>query len=295
MSQIFPKATVALIDMQLRQMREQQGKMKKQFEEQGMEMPGGMQQVPEDPYHNQEALKRMAGQFGPGVTFVKSQKYDKSGAKGAVAMYKFEDINQIFINPEALMENSVQFQMQMRSSGDDDEEMVVAEATPESVKFGINDKQEGQRELTIKIPEYPEVDIPDPEAVDEIPELAERIPKSELDKLMANGNPLGLTGDETQADMMTRMMSGMEMALAVEAAEGIAETDAQYKSPDHENRVIVYDLQMAQALAEKPKMTMHVLHNLQGMGGSMLKLFSAMSQLPGSKVAKQKEINITFK
>ena len=64
---------------------------------------GGAQKNPLGDLMSEEKAKAKAAKFGEGVEFVKVEAVSRNGGKGALATYKFADINKITLNPSDVL------------------------------------------------------------------------------------------------------------------------------------------------------------------------------------------------
>jgi hypothetical protein len=55
---------------------------------------------PVDTIFNEKALRREANTYGTGVKLVRAQRLDADGGRGFIAVYSFQDVNDVFIAPD---------------------------------------------------------------------------------------------------------------------------------------------------------------------------------------------------
>lgn len=268
----------------------------KQMETMTMQMPANSD-IPEDPFYNEKALKAEAGQFGPGVKFLKASKYDRNGAKGHVAVYEFEDINSIFINIDA----SQGMQPMNRTMSGGQGEMIVAEKGDSAISFELEEGDAAK--LHVRVPEYPAPSEDFAEGSEDDPgkpayEEGERA--MIMQQMEAMGNPFGLTGEETRGEALKKMLSGMSNSVVVEVNGKAPDADAAHvrKNGKGKTQYVLLDINMDDMLSDDKAVQMMCtdeMKNNTGMAqGFGLDFYSTMSDKQGITI-QDKDFVVTFK
>jgi len=234
-SRIFGKEMVDAYEQQMEQME--------------MQMPASVQ-MPEDPFYNEEQIKMEAGQYGPGVEFLKAKKYSRDGNRGYVAVYKFADINEIFVN----LDNSQTLTQSMTPSMPGMEaEMQVAEKSENAISFEL--ERDEINKLHVDVPEYP---APKKDAAEIADDAADQpafdAPETQMmvQQMEATGNPYGITGKETRGEMIKKIMKGLafSVSLQVRAPEQDADAEHVRTTSKGDNRYVLLNMDMDQMLTD---------------------------------------------
>ncbi|HBC89112.1 MAG TPA: hypothetical protein DCZ94_19410 [Lentisphaeria bacterium] len=276
---IFSKETVSIFDMQMKQMKE---------------AGGGGQIAMKDPFYNEEQIKQQGSKFGPDVQFVKAVKYDKDGCRGFVAQYSFPDINKISLS---MKDKAFDPESAMMPEGVEPDELAQADKAKDAFKFKF--EKGDTAKLKIIGPPVPEkkAEAKEPAKADDKPAVPlEQTPqeKAEIQQLMANGNPLGLTGNETQEQLAKKMFSGLRITMIVEVDGTDIKSNATYKSGDNNSKCTLFDMDM-DALMEQPSFMKTMMNGPGGPGMDLLDMYSSTPESKGFLLEKNKETVIEFK
>ncbi len=293
-TQVFSSDAVVLFEAQMKQELEDRGE--------AFQLP--------DPFFNEKFIKKRASGFGPDVKFIKALKYDKDGARGYVAQYSFKDISKVSV---ALDFNALREQMAMIEGGDEPEEVspsnsgmpsaeldadeLAVDAPPrqsppkESFRFAFEKGAESSK-LTIISPPVPERNAEEPEE-----ERSEGLAQLEDDReevqgLMRNGNPLGLTGSESKEQIGRRLLGGMKAVVAFEIEGSELKPASSEKGA---SRRILFDMDMERLMENQTAMKMLLGPSSYLIVESPLAFYSRIPEDPGFVVEKRKEISIEFK
>ncbi|HCE45686.1 MAG TPA: hypothetical protein DET40_19255 [Lentisphaeria bacterium] len=277
---IFSKECVAMFDMQMKSIKEAGG---------GADGNPGMK----DPFYDEEKIKKDAKKYGADVQFVKAVKYDKDGCRGFVAQYSFPDVNKVRLG---LKDKAFEPEMSM-APVDDGDEPDRAGSRKDSFRFNF-EKGETAR-LRIVGPAVPdkkaEAAAPAGKAEDKapvVPVVQTPEEKVQIQQLMANGNPLGLSGNETQEQFARKMFSGMRITMSVEVDGAEIKSNATYKVGDKGARCTLFDMDMDR-LMEIPSFTRRMMAG--GPGEELLGIYSSIPENPGFVIEKNKETLVEFK
>lgn len=276
---IFSKECVAMFDMQMKQMKEAGG--------------GAAEQMAmKDPFYDEEKIKKDAKKFGADVQFVKAVKYDKDGCRGYVAQYSFPDVNKVKLDLK-----SRAFDPEMAAvDAEEAEGDELEQANKDSFKFKFEKGETAK--LKIMAPPIPEknAEAADPAEKAEdnaVPDVQTPEDKMQVQQLMANGNPFGLSGNETQKQFAKKMFSGMRITMSVEVDGTNIKSNATYKTGDNNSRCTLFDMDM-ERLMDTPSFMKQMMGGA-GPGGELLGIYSSVPENPGFIIEKNKETLIEFK
>ena len=258
-----------------------------------------------DPFYNEAALKAAAGEFGPGVTFVKARKYDNAGSRGYIALYKFEDINEIFVNMESLAGEDM-MDLDMYDMIEDDEEIEVADKEDNAFEFSLT--KGDQAKLTIIIPDYPDVEPIDDKKLDEEDEDEDEMSPGQLRRemySMMSGSGFdsraammmmsGYTGNESQYDMMARAARGTRISFEIEIEGADVKIQASHQNKTKKNRFTLVNLDLDKAITDKKKVKRLMKTMEDGDYDSPLEGLFALRKTPGMLLETNKNVTVTFK
>ncbi len=274
---IFSKEVVAMIENQMKEMKNA-----------GAE---GAKIDMKDPFYNEEQIKREARKYGPDVQFVKAVKYDKDGCKGFVAQYSFPDISKVTI---PMKNKPFEPDIEPGMVGDEEnDEIAMGNKNKEGFKFKF--EKGDTAKLKIAGPAVPEKKLNAAKA-DEPAAAVEQTAedKAEIQQMMANGNPLGLTGNETQEQVMKKLFGGMKMTIQVEVDGTDVKSNATYKSGDNNSRCTLFDMDMDR-LMEIPSFMKMMKDGPGGGGNGILDIYAVTPEDKGISIEKNKETVVEFK
>lgn len=294
-SQIFSKDMVTMVTAQMKQMADQ-------FAGQagGMEM-----KMDKDPFYNEKKIKMNAGKFGPGVKFVKAARYDKEGAKGFVAIYSFDDINDIFINLSLSLTDMAMgpSMMNEEEDGSEDEEIEVADKENDAFEFKMQ-KNGDANTLRIIVPGYPEPDVSDADEGEEAEGEEAGVfagPGADegMKQMMAMGNPFGFTGKETASEAFQKTMRGFSESISIEIEGANQKSNAAFKQKTSKGgtRYILVDMDMSKILDSeegRKKMGPDFMQMGMSSGSSQTGFYANINGLPGVQV-QTNDFTISFK
>lgn len=205
----------------------------------------------EDMFFSEKALRSDAKRlFGKGVRFVSAQRLDHNGGRGSVSLYAFDKIGGVALQPSQLFQSATQH---MQDSGDDSEEEANAapDEDPDATETADTPDEDGgdepapprwrhssgdayrfvfksgaQPRLIVRVPRGLRPATKDEKAAAEADEESsdeavssedeEEFPEEARQQMMANGNPLQLTGNETAQEIAMRMWKGLRFSIDVE-------------------------------------------------------------------------------
>lgn len=204
---------------------------------------------------SEEKAKEKAKTFGEGVTFVKAEKIDADGKKGARATYKFADINKVRMSADGGASD-------LKDMAPAGEELEKAAKKAEPVTFTY-----AGGKLSIKLPQPDEANKP----------AAEEGPK-----------PEAAEQDAQQTEMMKMMLGDMRFTMKVVADGGIAETNASFAEGD---TLTLVDMDFGKIV--KNEAAFKKLQTLDQNDPDALK--AAFKAVPGLKLETKKEVTATLK
>jgi hypothetical protein len=209
-------------------------------------------------FFNEAKLKERTKELGEGVTYVSSSKINTKDYEGFRTTYAFTDINKVKINQDA------KGKMPSAPAQED----ANSKKKQEDITFVFT--KGNPAELVIKLP------------ADQVPAKAEAgiqdkkpVPESE----------------QPPAEMkafITRMFEGMKMALSVEVAGTILETNAAYKDG---SKVTLLEMDFGK-LIERPEQLQKINRVRPETLEEIRKL---MKDFPGIKVELNNEVRIKFR
>lgn len=277
---IFSKESVAMYDIQMKQIRESGGGAEEKI-------------TMKDPFYDEERIRKDAKKFGPDVQFVKAIEYDKDGCRGYIAQYSFPDVNKVNLG----LKNKA-FEPEMPIAPEPEgAELDQADKAKDSFIFKF--EKGDTSKLKIIAPPIPEkkaeatAPAEKAEAKADVPEVQTPEDKAQAQQLMANGNPLGLTGNETQEQFARKMFSGMRITVSVEVEGTDVKSNATYKTGDKSSRCTLFDMDMDR-LMEIPSFMKKMMGGA-GPGEELLQIYSSVPENPGFIIEKNKETVVEFK
>ncbi len=307
-TKIFAKETVTMYEAQIQAMKKQM-EGRPEAEEMASRMA-------KDPFYNERALKREARIYGLDVKFVKGQKYDKDGARGSVALYSFSDINELRIPLGYLGPQSMEMMGGMMGGGMDEEmDEEAMENYEEMMADRLDTLGEGTYEfkltkgspnlLRITIPEFGEAqdnlfeNEDDEEGEKDEDDLMTSAPMAgpqaemQAAALVGMGNPFGMTGAESEEEMMMKTMRGMRLTLLLEIEGVQVESNASYPDKTKKNRCILLDLDMDKMMETtdvRKLQNSSVMNNMD----SPAEAYGAMRNVPGMTLETKTNLVIKF-
>lgn len=221
----------------------------------GAAFGGGTDQDPLDEMFTDEKAAKRAKSLGEGVEFVKSERVERGGTKGARVTYSFSDINKLRVSTEESMKNATP---SLPGDGNDSSE----EEASKPITFQFDGKT-----LTIKLPR---------------PEASETSEVAEVD---VEGMP---ESDSQEMEMAKAMLNDMKMSVKLVIEPGIASTDASH----HEgNTITLVEMEMKRAL-EKPEVFKKLQTIGNDDPDAVMAL---MKGIEGMKFEVKEEVRVTLK
>ena len=311
-SRVFAPQTVASIQMSMQQ-------MKTMAESSGGGELGMHMNIPDDPFFNEDQFKREARTYGRGVEFVKAQRMDKDGGRGAAIIYRFKDINQVRVpfgeDGQMMMGGNVFSMMETDVSEDAMEELVGGEVVlfllergelnrlrvtmPASMMEARKEAGTAQAAPVAAAAETAEVEE---EAVD--PEMQAAFAHMSAAPVVPAAGGMGGMGDmsmmpfdmsdvKSPQDMMKKMFAGMRFSVAVEVKGTLVNSTGSLPSAERAGRYTLFDFDMDKVLA-----TGLLDDQMDMMGGGMANPFEellAKGAVPGISVETNEVIVLEFK
>lgn len=296
-TRVFPAHIVSMIDMQIAAMREQMGEFADEH------MPYDL----ENPYYNEKQLELAARAFGPGVTFVSARPVDRAGAKGAAALYAFDNINDLKINPDVF---TSMFSM-METDDENMMETLMEHFGAETVQFVFNSEDDLAR-LRVMLPTSMTQAAARKMAMDDEPADAAEETESEADApddeepdmdiaphmaLGATGMspmPFGFDGTESPDEAMRMMFRGVRMSMAVEVRGEVTRAEASHPVPNRPTRFMIYDIDFDRVLDSDDMEELAREDYWEGMTDPS-EFMSGLYELRSSVVEGRREIIVEFK
>ncbi len=297
LTRTFTKAGVDMIEASLKQMEQQMA---------SMGASGNMPGLNSDPFYNEKQLKAQARLYGEGVEYVKSQKIDQNGARGAIVLYSFKDINQVQVPVDetrmsmsmsaGMMDSDAMESMYERDQDGDAVLFTFVPGATKTLKIQMPDKiidaiAAAKDEET---PKAPAVQTPTAEtgqvAVAEETEEADEAtvmtsPAAGMPGAM--GGPFGAMMGGSEEEMMKTMFKGMRMTLSVEVKGQVRKATAAHPAADKPQRFTLYDFDFDKMMTA-PGFKESLEHST--MGPSITQFI----KMPGAVVETNRDVMIEF-
>ncbi|MBT3380144.1 MAG: hypothetical protein HN742_15450 [Lentisphaerae bacterium] len=308
-SQVVSAETAAMVEQSIKQMQAQFG---------GMEGGGAISMgMPEDPFYNEKQLKSQASRFGLGVTFVKAKKVDGEKGRGSIALYTFEDINDVYIDidMESLGQNAASGAMSgagdapTPEKGDQAIEFAFTEGETNTLKITVPpmpDEGGSPGEAPVEAPDAAEVEAALAELGVDAGDRSVTAPAGAgaagamgmggapggMGMMMGGAGAFGLKGNESPQEMMTAMFKGMRFLVEVEVMGNVVQSNATFPNPSKKERFTLFEMDFDEMM-ESPafKETMKPETMMAGPGESM----ALLAKIPGFRRETNSEVVIDFK
>lgn len=261
-TRIFNNQTAKMIEKRMEEMKKTMGANP------NMKMPEM------DPFYNEQQLKMEAKRYGADVEFVKGMKLDKKYGKGSMAIYSFKNINDLDLG--------------MGSP------MGAAGGQKDKISFAL--EKGSPNVLTINMPEIKEPEKKEMTEAEKAKAEQQKVMrkqgfKGNMERMMASGNPYGLKGDETEVQVMQKILKDMSVEYEIEVEGDISKTNATFRDPKKKNRILLFSVDFNKLL-EDEKLAEEMMDGMNpGAGKSMTEILNK----PGVKYDKNKQITIDFK
>lgn len=268
-------------------------------------------EVERDPFFDEKEMKSFAKKLGPGVQFVKASKIDYAGARGAVAVYSFDNINNLMIDLGQMVPN-----FERRASGqeggetgDEDNADAVVEKTDKAIEFKLEKGATPKLQVTLPEMESDDSSGADPDEDDDA--NADKTGEDEEDEQgvgyydaltmdsylpasrsrYSSGWSGALMGIGDRGYAPDRAIKGMKMTIAVEVDGEIVATTA--KNPDEKKKKIcLIDIDMDKAMASDKG---RKAGNRLGLGSPERLIGSLMNKVPGLFAETNRLVSIEYK
>lgn len=229
------------------------------------QMPAGDGQDPLAQFADAEKAAAAAKKMGEGVTVEKAEKIDKDGRKGGRVTYKFKDINQVKFAFGQAMSDAGKDMGPPGAPGDAPDEGDAAKPENKPITFTYKDGT-----LSLVNPELnKEAKKPAAGKEGDAPDDAEE-------------------PDAQAMAMMQGMFKDMRMALKIEIADGIAETDATHVKG---NTVTLMDVAFGKLIADPANMKK--LSSMQD--SSPAEMAAAFKGIEGLEIETKEKITVKVK
>lgn len=303
-SRIFSAQTVSSIQMTMQQMK-------------NMSLPGDgsvTMNVPDDPFFNEDQFKREARTYGRGVEFLRAQRVDKDGGRGAAILYKFKDINQVrlpFGDDGQMMMGGNMFSMMETELPEEAMEEVMGR---DAVLFTFESGEPSR--LKVRMPEGMVESMKDAEsaraqnsdAAEEDVEDGDAEEQAEMQAMFAQMSaapvvpgpgapdmslmPFDMSDVKSPEDMMKKMFAGLRVSVAVEVKGAVQKSNASLPSAERAGRYTLFDLDFDKLLASG--LLDGSLNNMNQMGNPFEAMLSK-GAVPGVSVETNELVVIEFK
>jgi hypothetical protein len=249
-------------------------------------------------YHGEESLRKGARIFGSGVHLVGSRAIDRAGAKGVAALYSFENINNLKINPNALAALLSIMQSEMVDEVDLDD-ILHSHLGGDDVQFDFT-REDSSARLRIMLPssmylaarevaetgDEPGIEPGDDDQDDE-DEAFEELNMFTMAHMMDNPGLFAFPSPDRHSPFGD--FSGVQLSLTVEVQGEVEESTSSLPVEGHPNRVLIYDIDFDKLGGTK--LTEDVFESMS----SPTDMLSFLYSLPGAAVETNREVVILFK
>lgn len=220
---------------------------------------------------NKQQIEFMAKTFGDNVKFSKMKELDKpDGSKGYIAIYAFENINDVKIIPFMLLPGS----------------------NTDSITFNFESGKEGVSKLTVNLKKIEKQDASgeDKKEYPSHPLSAQDL--GSITQMKAMGNPFNISEKDSKEDMLKKMFTDMTSSLEIETEGTLVKSNAAYPSKKKASRFTVADINFNDLMKSKK-----FLYELAGdMKSSPANIMQLMYSCPeGFTYDNQGKIVVEFK
>ena len=239
---------------------------------QGLDAAGSTAAPAVDLFYDEDSLRLAAKEFGEGVSLQKSERIDKDGTKGAIAVYAFEDIRKVKLNTRQNMQAGDALSA-LRGGG--------VPAGGDFIRFAFTTGE--TRRLTILMPQFKAAPAAKPASVrksdeDLPPELAALAS-------LGGGGGGGLGGA-----MAMQMFKGMEMSFALQVKGEVVKANASHPDAARKDRFVLLGMKLDE-LMTSPEFQKMANTQVTDQGEMMKLLYT----LPGAQLETNTEVVIEFK
>jgi hypothetical protein len=242
----------------------------------GGDQGGGKPAPSADLFYNEDELREAAAQFGEDVTLQKSEKIDKDGMRGAIAVYAFKDISKVKLNTRQNMDMNAA--MGAAKTG-------AEAAAGDYIRFAFNKGDTSK--LTVLMPEVKSGGA----AASRISGgVGAKKPDAQLPPELAALGLGGLGGAGAGGAAMMQMFKGMEMSFAIQVKGEVLKSNASHRDGERKDRFILLDMNMDK-LMTSPEFQKIANENVADQSEMMKKFYA----LPGAHLETNREVIIEFK
>lgn len=220
---------------------------------------------------NEEQIKREANSFGTDIKFKKMKELNKAdGSKGYIALYAFDDINDVKIPVNLIMQPS-----------------------GKTVTFDFERDKKGISKLTVNLEkiEIPEASQNDKKEYPPHPQSPQEIQGMRGTMALAD-NPFNLSEKDSKEDMFRKMFADMSFSISIETAGKIVKSKASYPAKKKPSRFTLVDVNFNKLMTSR-KFLYDMAEAGNGMSGGSLTLMSTCPE--GFTYDNQGEIVVEFK
>ena len=112
-------------------------------------------------------------------------------------------------------------------------------------------------------------------------------------RMMGGGElPFGMTGKESQSQMMGMMYDGMEMELAIQVAGTVTQTTASHMHAKRPNRFVLMRMDFGEMMKSNA-FSEDMMTGMMGMGGGK-NMMASLNGFPGVVIETNTSIQISF-
>jgi hypothetical protein len=302
-SRLFARQTVDAVMLQRQQMQQMEGMEEMMGGEGGEAGAKVMEQMKAmmaaDPFYDEKALQKEAKNYGAGVKLAKARRVDMDGDRGAIAVYSFKDINDVFLNTDvSRMYGSLLGGGFMPDEGGEDEEDGGGHGRrgKRGVEFSFQTGTVSRLKILLPAVEGQDDDdappAEEPSEDDGADEGDEAAMYGCFEPYMMMEMPEGIDFRYMEEYAGNMMSQGMAVSVEVVLRGSIASSTASHTNALNRNRVVLVDMDSSRRDAKaKQRATRNDFMDFHDFN----RLMHAISKTPGSVVETNREVVVVFK
>ena len=216
----------------------------KQIAEQRAQLEKGEMNSSElkDPLFNEAHYKKQAKEFGTDIEYIKAKKIKTASGRGFIAVYKFKNIEDVKLDINKFVSTGPR--ISYKPPGDD------------SISFKFTKGDIAKLQVFI-----PKIDIKEEDSDNKDLPVSTPLTEEDKDGLAEQGAIIGLTGNETTKEEVTRKIyNGMSVNIALQVEGQVVKSNATYKDSKKQGRFTLVSIDFGKVL-EDDKICNRVANN----------------------------------
>jgi hypothetical protein len=290
-SRLFGRQTVEAIEVQRQQMD-------------AMEMPDVpatdemKTRMKNDPFYDEKALQKEARSYGAGVKLAKSRRVDIDGGRGAIAVYSFKDVNDVFVSADIGRFRNMMYGGGMPDMDGDDGAEDGGRRGKGGLEFSLQTGEVSR--LKILLPAFEPSDDDEEESSpsaepgedDDGESGGEDMAECFDPGMMAYQMPAGLDYRYAQQWSGNVMAQGTAVMVEVVVNGRIVTSSASHTNSANHGRIVLLDMDSSRR-DKKGKYPGRMEDLLNS--GDFSRLMSGLTKVPGAVVETNREVIVVFK